>query len=66
MKKSIYIFSDGDLIRKDNTLRFLCEERQQYYRERVIVDYREDPFQGRHQKIRNKVTCKKIQFSPPY
>jgi len=30
MKKSIYIFSDGDLIRKDNTLRFLCEERQQY------------------------------------
>lgn len=30
MKKNIYIFSDGDLKRKDNTLRFLCEERQQY------------------------------------
>lgn len=30
MKKSIYIFSDGSLVRKDNTLRFFCEERQKY------------------------------------
>lgn len=30
MKKNIYIFSDGELMRKDNTIRFFCEEKQTY------------------------------------
>lgn len=30
MKKNIYIFSDGELMRKDNTIRFFCEEKQKY------------------------------------
>lgn len=30
MKKTIYIFSDGELKRKDNTVRFYCEEQNKY------------------------------------
>lgn len=30
MKKIIYIFSDGDLKRKDNTLKFYCDETQRF------------------------------------
>lgn len=30
MKKIVYIFSDGELKRQDNTLKFYCEETNRY------------------------------------